>query len=68
MQITEICIDKTLISLNILNSNEHGHDVQPTREMRVGCAAWACSFEFKMLRLQRALSIQISAAVTNCLH
>ena len=27
-----ICADKTLISLNILNSNEHTYAAQPTRE------------------------------------
>ena len=27
-----ICADKTLISLNILNSNEHTHAAQQTRE------------------------------------
>ena len=26
---------------------------------RVGCTAWACSFEFKTLRLHRILSLQI---------
>ena len=52
-----ICTDKTLITLNFLNSNEHSHAVQPTRE---GCASWACSFEFKILRLHRVLSIQIA--------
>ena len=26
-----ICADKTLITLNILNSNEHTHVAQPTR-------------------------------------
>ena len=35
-----ICSDKTLISLNILNSNEHAHAAQPTREgERVGYTA-----------------------------
>ena len=35
-----ICVDKTLISLNILNSNEHTHAAQQTREgKRVRCAA-----------------------------
>ena len=35
-----ICADKTLISLNILNSNEHTHAAQQTREgKRVRCAA-----------------------------
>ena len=27
-----ICADKTTITLNILNSNEHTHAAQPTRE------------------------------------
>ena len=27
-----ICADKTLITLNILNSNEHAYAVQPTHE------------------------------------
>ena len=32
--------DKTIITLNVLNSNEHDYAVQPTREgKRVGCAA-----------------------------
>ena len=53
-----ICTDKTLISLNILNSNEHAHAMQPTHEgKRVGCAAWECSFVFKMLRLRTVLSV-----------
>ena len=35
-----ICADETLISLNILNSNEHTHDAQQTREGKwVRCAA-----------------------------
>ena len=32
MQINVICADKNLITLNILNSNECAHAVQPTRE------------------------------------
>jgi hypothetical protein len=32
MQITEISVDKTLWSLNVLNSNEHAYAAQPTRE------------------------------------
>ena len=56
-----ICADKTLISLNILNSNEHTHAAQQTREgKRVRCAAQVCSFEFKILRLIRVLSTQIA--------
>ena len=31
---------------------------------QVCCAAWVCSFEFKILRLIRVLSAQIAAAVT----
>ena len=65
MQITAICVDKTLISLNILNSNEHAYAAQRTRfSSRVCCAAWVCSFEFKILRLIRGLSAQVAAAVT----
>ena len=65
MQITAICVDKTLISLNILNSNEHTYAAQRTRfPSRVCCAAWVCSFEFKILRLIRVLSAQIAAAAT----
>ena len=30
------------------------------RNLRVGCAAWACSFELKTLRLHRVLSVQIA--------
>ena len=64
-----ICTDETIITLNILNPNEYAHTGQPTREGKlIGCAAWACSFEFKILRLIRILSLQIAAAVTNCLH
>ena len=33
-----ICVDKTLWSLNILNSNEHAYAAQPIRQgKRVGC-------------------------------
>ena len=38
------------------------------RNQPAGCAAWACSFELKTLRLHRVLSLQIAAAVTNCLR
>ena len=58
-----MCTDRTLITLNIFNSNEHTHDAQQTRE-RVCCAAWVCSFELKILRVIRVLSAQIAAAVT----
>ena len=35
-----ICADKNLITLNVLNSNEHTHAAQQTREgKRVRCAA-----------------------------
>ena len=51
-----ICSDKSLITLDILNSNKHIHAAQLTREgKRFGCAAWACSFEFKTLRVIRVL-------------
>ena len=32
---TMICTDKTLITINILNSNEHAYAAQPTREKGV---------------------------------
>ena len=63
-----ICADKTLITLNVLNSNEHTYAAQRSRfPSRFCCAAWACPFELKMLRLIRVSSAQIAAAVTNCL-
>ena len=35
-----ICADETVITLNVLNSNEHDHAAQPTREgKRARCAA-----------------------------
>ena len=54
MWITEICVDKTLWSLNVLNWNERTDAAQRNRlPLRVCCAAWACSFEFKILRVIR---------------
>ena len=53
--------DKIIISLNVLNSNENAHAAQPPRKgKRVGCAAYAFSFELKILRLHRVLSLHIS--------
>ena len=70
------CADKTLLTLNVLNSYAHAPAAHPNRFpsaslppfSQFGRAAEACACEFKTLRVNRILSAQLVAPGTKWLH
>ena len=72
----QVGVDKTLRSLNVLNSYAHASMAHQNRAKgdceadgtRFGCATGACTYEFETLKVSSVLSEQLVALGTNCLH